>query len=300
VASVIQPKAPVSGTTKQVDPAKPPHLHWLADTGERLKSADGKTIEVWEFKHAAEPAVLSAWAKHFRNHYCPDSDIDFLKGTASRKDYLENLKFPSKTTSLGPAVRAGDFAEILVADYLQWILGYSVPRVRWNGKVVKDESSKGSDVVGFCFHDASQKSPKDRLAVFETKARFSASGAANRLQDAIAGSAKDHIRIDESLNFIKQKLFDKGQKVEALKIERFQNPVDLPYQEVFGAAAIYSQEHYDAAQVCLSDTKKIPQSSNPTLVTPHPKRDALMLLVIRGTDMMALVHELYKRAADEA
>jgi hypothetical protein len=300
LASLAPTNTPGATASNPIKAGGLPHLQWLVDTGERLKTADGKTIEVWEFQHAAAPDVLSAWARHFRNHYCSDSDIDFLKGKATRKEFLENLKFPSKTTSLGPSVRAGDFGEILVADYLQWILGFSVPRVRWNGKIVRDESSKGSDVIGFHFHDASGKSPKDRLAVFETKTRFSASGNANRLQDAISDSAKDHIRIDESLNYIKQRLFEKGEKAEASKIERFQNPVDIPYQEVFGAAAIYSQEHYDPAQVCLSDTKKISKPSKPTEFKPHPKRDALVLVVIKGTDMMNLVNELYRRAADEA
>ena len=28
------------------------HTKWLVDTGERLKTADGKDVEVWEFRHA--------------------------------------------------------------------------------------------------------------------------------------------------------------------------------------------------------------------------------------------------------
>ncbi len=27
------------------------HAKWLVDTGERLKTADGKDVEVWEFQH---------------------------------------------------------------------------------------------------------------------------------------------------------------------------------------------------------------------------------------------------------
>ncbi len=27
------------------------HIKWLVDTGERLTTADGKEIEVWEFRH---------------------------------------------------------------------------------------------------------------------------------------------------------------------------------------------------------------------------------------------------------
>lgn len=41
---------------------------WLTPANERLKTADGKEVEVWEFRHENDEAVLSAWAKHFRNH----------------------------------------------------------------------------------------------------------------------------------------------------------------------------------------------------------------------------------------
>ncbi|MEX3073927.1 hypothetical protein AB3Y13_19385 [Vibrio alginolyticus] len=44
------------------------HTKWLVDIGERLKTADGKEVAVWEFRHENDEAVLSAWAKHFRNH----------------------------------------------------------------------------------------------------------------------------------------------------------------------------------------------------------------------------------------
>jgi len=276
------------------------HIKWLVDSGERLKTADGKEVEVWEFRHKKDEAVLSAWAKHFRNHYCLDTEIDFLRGKRTRSDYLTNIKFPSRTTKLGPGIRAGDFGEILVADYLQWLLGCWVPRVRWSSKVVRDESPKGSDVIGIQFHmKDGQASDKDVLFVFESKTKFSASGI-NRLQDAINDSAKDHIRIDESLNFIKQKLFEKRDIEQAQWIERFQSPVDMPYKETYGAAAIISDECFDADELASADCNKIPKALKSKKFFPHPNGDSLILVVIKGPDIMNLVHELYRRAADEA
>lgn len=276
------------------------HIKWLVKTGERPKTADDKEVEVWEFHHEKDEAVLSGWAKHFRNHYCLDTDIDFLRGRRLRPDYLTDIKFPCKTSKLGPGIRAGDFGEILVSDYLQYRLEYWVPRVRWSSKVVRDESPKGSDVIGFKFHkEDSEASPKDVLFVFESKTKFSNSKV-NRLQDAINDSAKDHIRIDESLNFIKQKLFDKNKIEQARRIERFQSPVDMPYMETYGAAAIISNEYFDADELTSADCQKIPKSAKPKEILPHPHRDSLVLLVIKGPGMMDLVHELYRRAADEA
>lgn len=43
------------------------HTEWLVNTGERLKTADGKVIEVWDFHHGNDDAVLSA-VRHFRAH----------------------------------------------------------------------------------------------------------------------------------------------------------------------------------------------------------------------------------------
>jgi len=275
------------------------HAKWLIDTGEKLKTADGKEVEVWEFQHQDSEDVLSAWAKHFRNHYCLDNEIDFLRGKRSRQDYLNKIKFPCRTSKLGPGIRAGDFGEILVADYLQWLLGFWVPRVRWSSKVIRDESPKGSDVIGFRFHKKDGTSGKDVLVVFEAKTKFSSSGK-NRLQDAINDSAKDHLRIDESLNFIKQKLFERKEIGQAQLVERFQSPVDVPYQESFGAAAIITDEHFDAKVIAEADCGKIPKSPKSKELIPHPNGDSLVLIVIKGPGMMPLVHELYRRAADEA
>jgi hypothetical protein len=276
------------------------HIKWLVDNGDRLKTADGKEVEVWEFRHQEDDGVLSAWAKHLRNHYCLDAEIDFLRGRRTRQDYLNSIKFPCKTTKLGPGIRAGDFGEILVADYLQWLLGFWVPRVRWSSKVVRDETPKGSDVIGFRFQKKDGgTSPKDVMVVFEAKTKFSDSGG-NRLQDAINDSAKDHLRIDESLNFIKQKLFEKKEIEQAQLIERFQSPVDVPYKETYGAAAVISDEHFDAKVIATADCTKIPKTAKSKEFAPHPNGDSLVLVVIKGSDMMNLVHELYRRAADEA
>lgn len=280
-------------------PKGPAHLDWLIDTGQTIKTACGKAVAVWEMKHQDDAKVLSAWAGHFRNHYCLDTLIDQLRGKQSRKDYLENIKFPSKTSKLGPPTRAGDFAEILISDYLEWRLGFWVPRVRWSNKPTRDESAKGSDVIGFQFAQPGKFTPKDMLAVFETKAGLSAQSS-NRLQDAVNDSAKDHLRIDESLNFLKQKLIEQGRNADAANVERFQNPVDIPYQETYGAAAIFSTDSFDAKVIKTTDASKIPASKKSKVVIPHPHHGKLMMIVIKGGEMMNLVHELYRRAAHEA
>jgi Cap4 SAVED domain len=180
----------------------PPHLSWLVDTGKKLKAACGTEVDILELKHTNDAAILSAWAKHFRNQYCDDNKIDVLKGKLSRKEYLENIKFPSKTNALGPPIRAGDFAEILLADYLEWGLKYWVPRLRWDMKPVANDSAKGCDIIGFHFAKDGKATPSDVLAIIESKASLSGQNK-GVLQNAVVDSAKDDIRKAESLNYHK-------------------------------------------------------------------------------------------------
>jgi hypothetical protein len=269
---------------------EPIWLNWLVDTGERLKTADGKTVEVWELCCENCQETLSAWATHLRNHYCLDTEIDYYRRgyNFTRSEYLNTIKFPDVSNAPGPSIRAGDFGEVLVADYLEYILEYWVPRTRYSNKTTRNESTKGCDIIGFKILNDENDSPKDVLAIFEAKTQFSGRNARPRLQDAVAGSAKDYIRKAESLNAIKQRLFDKQYHQDAEKVERFQSSEDRPYREIFGAVALFSISLYNADSISATDA------------TCHPDTDSLVLLVIRSHAMMDFVHELYRMAADEA
>lgn len=266
------------------------HLKWLKDTGKRLISQDGKTIEVWKLCHEPDDILLSAWAKHFRNHYCRDDEIDFFRAGYgySRAEYLRTIKFPDQSDAPGPSIRAGDFGEILVADFLEHVHAFWVPRTRYADKDIRNESTKGSDIIGFKFLGDGKDTVQDTLAIFEAKAQFSSSSSDSRLQTAIDGSRKDQIRKGESLNAIKQRLYYQKQEDEARLIDRFQNPEDRPYTEISGAVALLSTSCFDSDIISKADT------------SAHPNAGNLMLLVIYGDDMMQLVHQLYERAANEA
>ncbi|WP_317897758.1 Hachiman antiphage defense system protein HamA [Aurantibacillus circumpalustris] len=264
------------------------HISHLKNIG-AVVTDEGISVEIFELDTAKIPAkIFSEWAKHFRNHYCSDSEIDQLRsGTSlSRAEYLEKFKFPSND-GFGPGIRSGDFAEILVADYLEFVLDHWVPRIRYSRKIVQDESTKGSDVVGFKILD-SKESVKDILTIFESKAQFSGAKAKPRLQDAIDDSIKDELRKAESLNALKQRLIDQKETLAALKVERFQDPATKPYTERYGAAALFCETVYDATEIKKS------------LVSKHPHRKGLSLLVIKGADFMSFVHKLYQYAANEA
>ncbi|MEO6390628.1 MAG: Hachiman antiphage defense system protein HamA [Pyrinomonadaceae bacterium] len=188
-------------------PDSPAYLEWLVDTGLRWTTFEGKTIEVWELRHQMTEDTLKEWATHLRSHYCDVDEIDVLReGTSfSRAEYLEQIKLPDHQSGLGPSIRAGDFGEILIADYLEHKLAFWVPRTRYGNKAVRNESVKGADVIGFRFNnDGVEKA--DTLAIYEVKTQLSGTTTTGRLQDAIDGSSKDELRRAESLNAIKQRL----------------------------------------------------------------------------------------------
>ena len=266
------------------------HISWLIGTPEQVSTSDGKAIEVWEFRHRDDAAVMTAWAKHFRNHYCLDTQIDLLRNSTglTRTAYLNTIKVPDAQTAPGPSIRAGDFTEILVADYLQYVLHYWVPRTRYADKAIRNESTKGSDILGFKILQRGATSRRDELAIFETKAQLTGTTAKPRLQDAIDDSIKDELRKAESLNAIKQRLLDAGAVNDIATVERFQNFTDHPYAERYGAVAVFSTSAYCEHMIATASTAAHPHSAN------------LALMVIRGEDLMQLVHQLYQRAANEA
>jgi hypothetical protein len=271
-------------------PAPLAHLCWLTKSSKMIRTKDGTSIELWNLNHTPDTGVLSAWARHFRNHYCDDKQIDLLRAGTSytRSDYLLKLKFPDAAQKPGPSIRSGDFAEILIADYVEYMLRFWVPRTRYDDKAVRNESKKGSDIIGFRFRYTDRASSNDSMLVFETKAQLSGNSARDILQEAINHSAKDELRTAETLNAIKQRLIERSATNEANKVARFQSPEDNPFNSLYGAAALFSSEvHVDDA-LKSSDASK------------HPNKEKLSLVVITGPKLIELVHKLYAIAASEA
>lgn len=262
----------------------PRHIEYLRAECD-LKTNEGKLINVLKLDECTNDEVLSKWAIHLRKHYCSDSEIDRLrKGYGySRKEYLENIKFPNLDERGGASTRSGDFSEILVADYVEFILQYFVPRTRYDRKVRKNSSTQGSDVLGFKSKDKASKD--DELIVFEVKAQARNAKSKNKLQEAVNDSNKDVKRIATSLNAIVQRLYDKDLSYEAEKVQRFQNATDRPYKQIYGAAAVHSEKSY--SETLLKEVK-----------TNYHIDPNVELLVIYSKDLMDTIHKLYERACE--
>lgn len=271
------------------------HTNWLKrTTAARLETADGRTVSLFELVVDPEDnATLAKWAKDFRQQYCLDSEIDRLrKGTnKSRAEYLKDLVFPDASDDFGPATRSGDFAEILIADLLENHLGFWTPRTRYADKLIRNESPKGTDILGFKFSPGSPHKPSsgDAVLCVESKAQLSGSKPTPRLQDAVNDSAKDVYRLSESLNAMKRRLIARGDDEGANRVERFQDALQVPYLRLSGAAAVFCSSVYDATHIAST-----------TNCASHENAANLTLVVVYSKTLMKFVHALYTRAADEA
>ena len=262
------------------------HARWLIDTGIELETSDGKKVKVINFQHSDDEDVLLRWAKHFREHYILDSELDESRTSLglARGEYLKTIKFPNKTSKLGPSVMAGDFAEILVADYIEFILNYLVPRTRYNNKINRDGSPQGVDILGFKILGETQ-SPNDELMTAEVKASLATHGS-DRFQKAINDSKKDLTRKAEALNAMRQRLKEKSDLDKVAIVDRFQNKTDRPYTEISAAVLVCSNN-------CWLD------QDITSAVADHPNEN-LYLFTIKGEALMDLAYKLYQLAYDSA
>lgn len=269
--------------------ARPNHVDWLQDTGDRVEIASGQQVEIWSLEPKEDPALLSAWARHFRQQYIDDADLPMMvEGTGmSSAEFLRDIIFPDGKVAPGPSTRSGDFAEILVADYLEFVQGYWCPRDRYKGRFNRNDSTKGADIIGFRIINDGATDPADELVVVEAKAGLTTSKS-NRLQDAVTDSIKDAMREAMTLNALKQRMLDRGQMDGVRRVQRFQNESDLPFQRFSGAAAVLDNDVLAETDLTTVDA------------TAHGNAGRLRLIVICGTAMMDLVHAIYSRAADEA
>jgi hypothetical protein len=245
------------------------------------KTGDGRVVEILEFQCGAARALIPTWAAHLRSHYCSEEEVaKGIKGTGlSKKEFLKRHKIPSK----GPVVSA-EFAEILVADYIEFCLGYQVPRVRYLDKIRPDALVPGTDVVGF---KRGERPPLDELISCEIKSALvckSDKTLHSAMKDAGAkDTGVDPLRMADTLVATKSRLSKLGLDEVAAQVERYQNKYERPYIHVVAAAAVHcdSTWHQDVLAKARYDG------------TPDV---AFKLFLVKGPSLMALARDLYEAA----
>lgn len=130
-------------------------------------------------------------------------------------------------------------------------------------------------------------SKNDEVFVIEVKGTANPSSkdkGYQRLQAAIDGSNSDIERYAESLNAMKMRLWDIGDKQNAQLVARFQNITDQPYIIRYGASAVLTSSKFIKGDMVNVNTE-------------GHKADNLELIVIHNENLKDLITELYRRAA---
>lgn len=253
-----------------------------------LVTIQGKVVTIYELKIDQDVTIINEWARHLREEYCSDDDLEFLVPDTglTYQEFLAQIKFPDPTIGIGAATMSGDFAEILVSDYIEFIQGYYTTSTRYRNKINRNSSPMGSDVLGYKCKNADSPSSSDELHVLEVKAQAREAKPEAKLQKAVNDSVKanDKLRLAESLNAEVQRLRGYNMLEEAKLVKRFQNKTDRPYNLVFSAVAVHSSRSYSEDLVRQVDVSKNVNQN-------------LKLLVIYSDKLLEFIKELYERAS---
>ena len=257
-----------------------------------LNTSAVKNIKVYKLnKETLNDECLNEWALGLRNNYVEEQLIDSLiKGTGlTKKEYLETSIFPDPSNSLGAATMSAEFGEILVYDFINYVLTYYVTRTRYLEKINPDISPPGTDVIGYMIDNLKKPNVKDKLLVAEVKTRSSRYGKKMRLEDnplksAILDSNKDKIRLGESLNAEKRRLMNRCRYQEAKIVERFQNKTDNPYNLKFLAVAVLDSFFYSEEFILNVINNLENEISNKNI------------LIIHSVELKKFLRDLYMRA----
>lgn len=257
-----------------------------------IASSSGDEVQVYRLNNELlDDDSLNNWASGLRDNYVEEILLESLaKGTGlTQKEFLEKNIFPRHQNKLGASTMSGEFGEILVYDYINFVLKHYITRTRYLEKVNPDMPVPGSDVIGYKVNNVNKPSKSDHLIIAEVKTRSSKTGNKNSLcektvKDAIEHSIKDRVRIGESLNAEKRRLLNRSRNNEAKIVERFQNKTDNPFILDFFAVAVLDNELY-SDQVVLD-----------VVNSQHENIKSTNVLIIHSKELKIFLRDLYRRA----
>lgn len=257
-----------------------------------ILSKNGNKIDVFRLENdLLDDNSLNNWASGLRNNYVEKNLLESLvEGTGlTQKEFLEKNIFPNPQNKIGASTMSGEFGEILVYDYINFVLKYYVTRTRYLEKVNPNMPVSGSDVIGYHVKNIDNPGKTDHLIVAEVKTRSSNSGNKKRLcektvKDAIDHSVKDRVRLGESLNAEKRRLLNRSRIQEAKIVERFQNKTDKPFTIDFFAVAVMDSDFYLDQEVL--DVVNI----------QYEKLETTSILIIHSKELLNFLRDLYRRA----
>ncbi|WP_294438953.1 hypothetical protein [uncultured Slackia sp.] len=266
---------------------RPSYIKWLLREKEHVL---GIQTDCYFLDWEIDEAELEAWALHVRRHYIRDDELleDCSLHEMNVKDYLSDFCIPMRyeRDKRGPAVRAGDFAEIIISDLLQFIEGFSVPRYKQIDRINPNASDQGSDVIAYKIEDPDNPKRDDLLLIIEVKAKLTDPVELDKvIKNAAMHSRKDapdgDFRAPFSLRAFERRSRRVGDDCTASECRRLLNLTEHPLTIRRGSAAVVSLGDVTALESCPPESLGLSEDER--------------LIVIHGNKLMELVHSVYDR-----
>lgn len=205
-------------------------------------------------------AVMTQWIVN--HHVSPEN----LERDRKRRDALERQGLPDPTQRLprNTSTQKGNWAEILLAEYVAASSNAQLPvyRLRYNTNV--DQSMKGDDVLAFDLNS-------DPVRVLVGEAKFRSTSTKVVVGELIDSLEKSHSgNVPASLQFVADRLFDSGQDELGAKVAECntlfaQNRLQLDY---VGLLVSNKHVHAHVSSTAQSNVQRLAVMS---LVLPDPE-----------------------------
>lgn len=184
-------------------------------------------------------------------------------------------------------LKAGDVGEMLMRQYLEECPeGFSVPVYRWRNRSTKNDTVRGTDLIGYC-NKSTIPGPDDLLVMCEVKTR-SATVKADIAAEALAGAKKDYAsRLANSIAFSQARLLYDGLNDKAAALARFRKPHPTPYRKRIIGAVVH-----DAANWNDDFLKYLPAT--------HDLPMKVGVTILKVEELATWIDELFSTATEEA
>ena len=271
---------------------KPDYIHWLIKEDGKILNYKGE-FKCFKIDYNNDDDVLDEWAKHIRNHYISDDELEntiSLFGI-SKEQYLKDNILPQKSDPFGPTARVNAITEILISDLLEFIFGYEVPRVRFENMSGKTVSEHGTDVIGFKYDNMDlSPSNKDILLACEVKGVLAETDT-SVITNAVEHSKKDIQRLASSLDYTRRKLENLNRFEESKKVSRFQYKPINDYIIKYSAAGITSLKDLDKTEDNGQIINVVPDVDGSSFAITNNN----CIYFVHGEKLMELAHDIFER-----
>lgn len=241
----------------------PPH-----PCGSGLTAIDQKTVydvphRILENDPQQQDELIAAMTQWIVNHHVSPENVERDR---KRREALvrQGLHDPTQRLPRNTSTQKGNWAEILLAEYVAASCNVQLPVYRLRYNTNPDQSMKGDDVLAFDLNS-------DPVRVLVGEAKFRSTSTKVVVGELIDALEKSHSgSVPASLQFVADRLFDSGQDELGAKVAECntlfaQNRLQLDY---IGLLVSNEQAHAHVSSTAQSNIQRLAVMS---LVLPAPE-----------------------------